>query len=260
MVRYNYIHHTLGFSRKNRSWASPHFSWGIYLDDNAAGVDIIGNVVVGAHSGQLHLHNGRDNLIENNIFIGGVTQQVLYTGWSKRSKYWKHHLPTMIKSYTAIKDQPAWQDMRNIHIEPKQAPGTDNLIMSGNIFRRNIVYYLKPKADLYKLIRVPLDRNHWDANLYWHVGMPLAIPQKSTAKEDEWATWQKAGQDNHSLIADPLFMDPEKGDYRLRKDSPAFSIGFKPIPMDRIGPYQSDQRAHWPIAEATGVREYSASR
>jgi hypothetical protein len=41
----------------------------------------------------------------------------------------------------------------------------------------------------------------------------------------------------------------------LKTDSPSFKLGFKPIPVEKIGPYRGDLRASWPIREATGVRE-----
>lgn len=41
--------------------------------------------------------------------------------------------------------------------------------------------------------------------------------------------WKAKGQDVHSLIADPLFMDPAKGDFRLKPNSPALTLGFKPF-------------------------------
>ena len=34
---------------------------------------------------------------------------------------------------------------------------------------------------------------------------------------------------------DPQFIDPQKGDFRLRDDSRAFGLGFEQIPVDRIG-------------------------
>jgi hypothetical protein len=73
--------------------------------------------------------------------------------------------------------------------------------------------------------------------------------------EDEWEAWRRMGQDQHSLVADPRFVDPAKDDYRLRADSPAFQLGFQPIPVEKIGPYQDPLRASWPIVEAEGARE-----
>ncbi len=72
---------------------------------------------------------------------------------------------------------------------------------------------------------------------------------------DEWASWQALGGDRHSIIADPKFVAPEKDDYRLQPDSPAFKLGFKQIPVEKIGPYQDPLRATWPITEAEGARE-----
>jgi hypothetical protein len=73
---------------------------------------------------------------------------------------------------------------------------------------------------------------------------------------DEWQSLQAMGFDRNSLVADPLFVAPEKDDWRLRPGSPAFKLGFQPIPVDKIGPYQDPLRASWPIIEAPGVREW----
>ena len=72
----------------------------------------------------------------------------------------------------------------------------------------------------------------------------------------EWEAWQQAGGDVHSIVADPLFVDAEHGDFRLKPHSPALKQGFEPIPLDKIGPYEDDARATWPIQEAQGVREH----
>ena len=64
---------------------------------------------------------------------------------------------------------------------------------------------------------------------------------------EEWQAWQQRGMDGHTIIADPLFVDPAKGDYRLRPESPAFDLGFERIPREKIGCYQDDMRASWPL-------------
>ena len=52
--------------------------------------------------------------------------------------------------------------------------------------------------------------------------------------------WQKRGFDVHSLIADPLFVDPDKGDFSLKPGSPARKLGFQPIVMSTVGPRQTE--------------------
>jgi len=146
--------------------------------------------------------------------------------------------------------------MRNMHIHPSDAPFENGMVMANNVFQRNICYYTDPNSKLFRLRNVHFDHNDWDYNLYWHGGLPLSIPRDKVATEDEWDSWLKMGKDKHSLVADPKFVDADAGDYRLRPDSPAFALGFKPIPMDKIGPYEDDLRASWPIREVRGAKDW----
>jgi hypothetical protein len=41
--------------------------------------------------------------------------------------------------------------------------------------------------------------------------------------------------DKNRLVADPMFVDWKKDDFRLRPESPAFQLGFEPIPFEKIG-------------------------
>ena len=61
-------------------------------------------------------------------------------------------------------------------------------------------------------------------------GQPVLFGDKT------FAQWQAAGHDKDSLIADPLFVDPEQGDFRLRPGSPAAKIGFEPWDLSDVGP------------------------
>lgn len=45
----------------------------------------------------------------------------------------------------------------------------------------------------------------------------------------------KLGWDKNSILADPLFVNPDKGDFRIKGESPAKKIGFKNFPMDQFG-------------------------
>ena len=71
-----------------------------------------------------------------------------------------------------------------------------------------------------------------DHNVFWS---PDGAPIRFTNDGLSLAEWQSqnrtAGRaDQHSVIADPLFQNPQRGDYSLKAGSPALRMGFKPIP------------------------------
>jgi len=96
--------------------------------------------------------------------------------------------------------------------------------------RRNVFY-----TNLGQIIGHYLDDGddyRFDQNVYWTAdGRPPLFGER------DWAAWRQSGQDEHSVIADPLFVDPEQGDYRLRPGSPAEALGFEPIDTTEIGLY-----------------------
>jgi hypothetical protein len=55
------------------------------------------------------------------------------------------------------------------------------------------------------------------------------------------------------IDVDPKFVDAANLDFNLRPDSPAFALGFKPLPIARMGLYESPDRASWPVGSQ--VRE-----
>ncbi len=71
-----------------------------------------------------------------------------------------------------------------------------------------------------------------ESNLYWKAG-----GQPVTFLDLPLEEWQRTGKDTRSLVADPLFEDPEKLDFRLRPGSPAAEIGFVPFDYGRAGLY-----------------------
>ncbi|MDG3006517.1 right-handed parallel beta-helix repeat-containing protein [Paludisphaera mucosa] len=425
VIRYNLMHDMLGFGKDAQGrWESPHFAWGVYLDDNTGGVDVIGNIVYRCSRAGLHLHNGRDNLIENNVFAENGQQQFEYSGWTVKHSYWRDHLKTMLEGYAKVIGNPAWKNMRGMSTRPQDAPLPNGQIMTGDVFVRNIISYAGPDAALVRTNDVPFDHNVFDSNLVWHHGLPIKTGERKPGPEisdelvpnadfargeegklpaewewqihtptshaglvrdggepairieaafdeskprdnypivasrlfrakpgssyrlrasfkatrpdaraqvmlqgyeagaffwanypnetkvgtdwkdvefvftipgpgqsgyhaamkdfrvrvdfpdhegallvrkvslhevetlDEWASWRSLGMDAHSVVADPQFVDPAHDDYRLKPGSPAFQLGFKPIPVEKIGPYKDDLRASWPIVEAPGAREH----
>lgn len=427
VIRYNFIHDILGYGW-NGKWVSPYFAWGIYLDDNSGGVDVIGNIVARCGRSLIHGHSARDSRVENNIFVEGGLRQWEFNGWLTTHRFWTSHFDSMVKGYESVAGQPAWKTMRGMETHPKDIPDAEGRVMSGNVFERNIIAWKNPEAKALNVVAFNPERNTFDRNLYWHHGQPLktgirksgkvtggnlianpgfetgepgkmpadwnfqirppnakaalleeegrrvlridaafdAAKQRDnypivasreielklgtsyrlrarlrtdgaaakagllvqyyhgpkdgqpghfwssspsdckvtsawqdfefvfttpspgekgwhdrmknfrvrldwSAKDgalfaddlaleevetlDEWQSWLATGGDRHSIIADPKFLDPAKDDYRLAPDSPAFALGFKQIPTEKIGPYQSPDRATWPIIEVEGARE-----
>jgi hypothetical protein len=88
-------------------------------------------------------------------------------------------------------------------------------------FERNIVWW---NTD------VPVVKGDWTnglvtkANCYWHAGQLVAFPN-----DQDLTARQAAGQDEGSVVADPLFRDPTRGDFSLAAHSPAILLGFDPL-------------------------------
>jgi hypothetical protein len=53
---------------------------------------------------------------------------------------------------------------------------------------------------------------------------------------------------------DPHFIDAAQGNFQLQQDSPAFKQGFQRIAFDKIGVYQSNDRASWPVVHTVRAR------
>jgi len=96
-------------------------------------------------------------------------------------------------------------------------------------FDRNIVYWKTGPllAGRWDKIEIEMDNNcYFNAagDPVTFVGMDLK-------------TWRQRGYDRNSIIADPMFVDPENHDYRLEPDSPALKMGFVPFDYSKAGVY-----------------------
>ena len=55
------------------------------------------------------------------------------------------------------------------------------------------------------------------------------------ATAGEMRKFAQNGCDANSDFGDPRFINPEKGDFRVKDDSPALKIGFVNFPMNQFG-------------------------
>jgi len=171
-------------------------SWGIYLDSYAGGYTVSHNITYRDSWGGIMLQGGKDNKVFNNIFIDGGYQQVTVINFAGNS--------------------------------------------TGQEFIRNIVSY-SGQGNLFCAGKINKKVIRFDRNLYFRdSGSAMTIMwmgrwDSGNRSEADFAAWQKAGFDRHSITADPLFVNPEKDNYRLKSNSPAFRLGFEPIDISNIG-------------------------
>ena len=180
---------------------------GIYLDDWSSNCLVSGNIFLRCGIGVL-FHSGKCNLVENNIFVSCQCPASRCNGLHLR---------------------PGGQDMKDFDV--------------GNSFVGNICYYTHPEAFCTAFENFA-DRmaGHFDNNIYFHVknivcrvAMNHSTDEKIIFGRISLDEWQKMGFDEHSIIADPLFVNPKEEDFRLRPDSPALKLGFQQIDINVIG-------------------------
>lgn len=237
-VAFNYVHDTIGVApQRDDTLKIGAYSWNLYMDDTTAGVDLIGNISARAGRAGLHLHDARDCVVENNVFVGGREWQLDMQGWKMGERFKGQQLEDCIKGFQSIAGLPAWRELRGAEIDPRQAAGPDGLIMSGNVIRRNIVAWTDPKIRYFWISKVNLSQNVVEKNLVWCGGPePQDVTLKPVPPKSPWQTWLAAGWDKGSVLADPQFIDMAHDDFRLKPSSPAWQLGWQAIPFEKIGP------------------------
>jgi len=102
-------------------------------------------------------------------------------------------------------------------------------------FERNVVWWNSS---------TPLVNGDWTrqlvtkSNCYWNAAGPVVFPEGH-----DLAARQAAGQDEGSIVADPMFEDPAAGDFALRAGSPVPALGFEPF-----DPAAAGRRTPLPVA------------
>jgi hypothetical protein len=93
----------------------------------------------------------------------------------------------------------------------------------GDIFRRNIVWSDYQPA----LMHRPPWGAEMDFNLVHKSGANASTPARRLQEQ--------SGRDRSTIVADAQFVDPARGDYRVKPGSPALALGFMNFPIDQFG-------------------------
>ena len=149
--------------------------------------------------------------------------------------------------YGTLESVHVWYYDRNIVLENNIFVGSKNCqinyqnpenLKHENIkFLRNIVYCTQTGGHLFSVsgersLPVQSDYNVMFSTIGCVLNDPII---RGLPGVQSFADWRKRGLDEHSITADPLFVDLANDDYSLKPESPAFKVGFKPIDLSRVG-------------------------
>jgi hypothetical protein len=170
----------------------------IYLDDWASGTSVYGNVLVNAGRGLL-IGGGRDNSVENNLFVNckpAIHVDARGLGWAK-TYFDPNGDRTLWNRLDAVKfDQPPYSTKykgladvkKDDPAVPKRNRIANNISVGGPLL--NLIDDLKPE-------QIPVLKN-WDGG-------------------------------------DPGFASLEKRDFRILPNTPGAKLKFRALPLDKIG-------------------------
>jgi parallel beta-helix repeat protein len=165
--------------------------WGIYLDDGSSDIVVSKNIVYNTGWVALSLKFGANNTIINNVFARASLFPQPHPG---------DPMPDGDVHIQIAENHASWTYTRNIVYDTFQGANHAGYMADAGVI-------------------VPFSNNVY-FNLY---GTPLLFGPNQT-----FAEWQKSGQDNGSVIADPLFAgDVNQCDFfTIQSNSPAAKLEF----------------------------------
>lgn len=225
MIEYNHIHdigfgllsdmagiYTLGVSpgtviRNNLIHdvdANTYGGWGIYMDEGSAHILIENNVVHNTEFAPFNIHYSKEVTVRNNIFALGHLEQL------SRERSEPH---------------------KSVYFEQNIVYWKEGILLSKNWKDNPYQFYFRANVQPnWQEVKETFDM---DYNLWFN---PLKTLKEIDFNGKDWEEWNAMGKDVHSLYADPLFVDAEHYDFRLKENSPAFKLGFKDIDISSVGP------------------------
>lgn len=208
IVRYNYIHDchiTLPGTDFNGVAA-------IYLDLFLSGTTVFGNVICATDHG-VYIGGGRDNIVQNNIFVQGTNTQAkaFVVAWTDQRG--------TTSSYTNEMD-PA--NVSSVMWPRLNAMPFTNALWSGQ----------------YPAI-LSLSTNHPQYN-HPELALSNVISCNISYSNIDWLYNQNGAETNLTVVnnltnTDPLFVNYSGRNFYLLRSSPAWALGFQWIPISRIG-------------------------
>jgi parallel beta-helix repeat protein len=172
------------------------YMWGIYLDEGSSEIVVSNNVVYNIGWGGLFQHYGANNTIINNVFARASLIQPPQPG---------DPIPDGDLRIMNTENHLSWTFTRNIVYDTFQ--GSNHSVFKSDAANVSVSF---------------------SNNVYFN---PYSTPLLFGIQQTSFAEWQQTGQDNSSVIADPLFVgDVNQCDFfTIQSNSPAAKLGFANI-------------------------------
>ena len=211
-IRHNFIHHTGGVGMG---------SMGIYMDDCVSGTEIFGNLFYQVQRAAF-LGGGRDHQVVNNIFVD-CNFAVELDG-------------------RGLDHSPVWHDMVDKTMRHSLAEAPAALYRERYSALKTLDQYYGPpggppiEGAAFK--GVPPENNFVARNIcvgkwvkeYWHATTGMLQLENNLTNAS-------------SQFVRQLVNPSSAADFVLKRDCPAWKLGFQPIPVDKIGLYRDHLRA-----------------
>lgn len=238
-IQYNRIHDIYGYGMKridkNKSiveYATPHGARGVYIDDAASGFDIIGNIFYRIPDKMIQIGGGRNNTIDNNIFITNGYAIWIDARWA--SFPWKK---TMEPRLHAV---PFKEKIWKTHFPLLAVPMKNSHWPEGNQITHNIIIGESQVNDTIVPFRYIVPRNavKIDNNIVYNHGKKVKVEYRFLGSTDrgvvDWNIWKKTGLDKNSLLEAPNFVSLTQGNFSLQPNSSARELGIQKLPLNNI--------------------------
>jgi len=199
--------------------------WGLDLDDGASNYEIYSNLCVGV---SVKLREGAHRTIYNNIWVNGANSPCFHVGNEHNHDRYFRNITVMSKGRMKTEDDLNFEmgagggEIYTLIAPPSRSPWLEEC--DHNCFYSDIGEF-KARASSRIPTEKPEDADPQRAQSF-HLG------ERTTYTLSEW---QAMGYDRNSVFADPMFVDPDNDDYRVKPESPALELGFENFAMDQFG-------------------------
>lgn len=209
LIAYNHIHH-LG-------WGELSDMGGVYTLGASEGTTVSNNVIHHIYS----LDYGGWGLYTDEGSYGIVMENNLVYACKNSSFHQHYGKDNIIRNNIFARNLKA--QLQATRVEAHQSFQ----------FTNNIVYFDQGTLLSSNWHKINLRS---DSNCYWDTRTRDIRFQTQSFSE-----WQKQGKDQHSIIADPLFVDAVNYDFRFKNRSVIKKINFKPFNFSKAGVYGSKE-------------------